>query len=123
MLAIFALLAVIISLQSLLSGDQGYFRVIDTTDMYFDKVRYLGNFWQDSEGHSWNPSPLRGWPSHAGSIGPQHLLVLLAIFFQEVYAFVLFQVAIDFFTMAGMYLFAKRITAANSAISVVAAPP
>ncbi|MCE2517211.1 MAG: hypothetical protein J4F41_05100 [Alphaproteobacteria bacterium] len=118
---VFLAVAILISLGALANGAHTYFRVMDTSDMYFDKVRFLVNFWKDAEGYSWNPNPMRGWPSHAGSIGPQHLLVLLATLVSEVYAFIIFRIIIDFMTMSGMFLFAKRITSANTSISIVAA--
>lgn len=104
----FLVVATILNFGSLAGGENGYFRVMDVTDMYFDKVKFLSLFWLDADGHGWFPSPLFGWPAHIGSIGPQHLTVILSLIFGELYAFLLFRLIIDFLSLAGFFIFLRK---------------
>jgi hypothetical protein len=95
-LVFFLFVAVIINLDRLLLGEFSSFRVLDTSEMYMDKIAFLKNFWLDPSNYSWDSYTLKGWPGNIGSINPNHLLVFFSLFLSIEYSFIAFLYSVIF---------------------------
>jgi hypothetical protein len=107
-IAFFLFVAVIINLDRLLLGEFSSFRVLDTSEMYIDKIAFLKNFWLDPSNYSWDSYTLKGWPGNIGSINPNHLLVFFSLFLSIEYSFIAFFILSDFLIGLGAYLMFRR---------------
>ncbi len=117
----FILIGVLINLDRLILGEYSSFRILDTSEMYIDKVNFLRNFWIDPLNFSWNSLTLKGWPADIGSINPNHLLVFLALLMEIEYAFITFFVMSDILILFGMYLLCKEILGMKQGLSILSA--
>jgi hypothetical protein len=117
----FILIGVLINLDRLILGEYSSFRILDTSEMYIDKVNFLRNFWIDPLNFSWNSLTLKGWPTDIGSINPNHFLVFLALFMEIEYAFITFFVISDILILFGMYLLCKEILGMKQGLSILSA--
>lgn len=107
-LTFFLFIAVIINLDRLLLGEFSSFRILDTSEMYMDKIAFLKNFWLDPSNYSWDSYTLKGWPGNIGSINPNHLLVFFSLFLSIEYSFIAFFILSDFLIGLGAYLMFSR---------------
>jgi len=98
-------IVLLLNLDRLILGEVGFLRHLDVSDQYLNKMLFLSKFWLDPSNYSWDSSILRGWPVDIGSINPQYLGVLLAIFLPIQYIYPLLHIIIEFFIATGAYLF------------------
>lgn len=99
---------VVLNLPRLVLGSLWGLQRNDVADHYVDKFMHCAAWVRAPAEHLWNPWQLRGWPTLAGSVNPQHFGCLVAAVAPIEYVFPILQTTVELLAVVGAYLFARH---------------
>jgi hypothetical protein len=100
-------LALLLNIDRLALGEYGLLRRLDVSDGYVSTIIYFANFWTNPSEFGWNSLVMRGWAAEIGSLVPQYLGSLIAIFLKKYYVFPVLHIIAEFIALYGAFIFLK----------------
>lgn len=103
---ILSTLVIFLNIDRILLGEKGTFRRLDTVDHYSTKLLQCNRYIYDNKNYAWDSSYLRGWPTHLGSLSPNHLGCHLTSVVPLAYVFIIIKIITEIIViLGGFFLF------------------